>query len=371
MAEEPRRVVLMCGGPSAEYVVSLTSARTVAHYLDRHRYVMRVACIEETGEWIFPEEVWTSQTPPSRVDKLFDLLDMPEYCPSGYLTRRSPAEGIARLLQWRADIVLPIMHGAYGEDGRIQGLLDFIGIPFVGPGVMASALCMDKKRAKDFVAAHGLRTPRAMTLSTGTPAAHREDQLEACGNLLGWPVVVKPNSGGSSVGAGIARNPEELRGLVARATDADSEVLVEEYILGTEVTCAVLDLAESFGGRLVCPPTAIRPKTSTFFDFDAKYRPGASEEITPGDLPEQVLNRIQAMAEKAHDVLGCYGMSRSDMIVDEEGQPVFLETNTIPGMTPTSLLPQGAAALGINMTTLFTGLIEGTFQKLIETRAKK
>lgn len=371
MAEEPRRIVLMCGGPSAEYVVSLTSARTVAHHLDRHRYLLRVACVEETGEWIFPEETWTSDTPPSRVDKLFDLLDMPEYCPSGYLTRRAPAEGLARLMQWRTDIVLPIMHGAYGEDGRLQGLLDFVGIPYIGSGVLASALCMDKKRAKDFVAANGIRTPRAMVLSSKTPATMREDQLEACGNLLGWPLVVKPNSGGSSLATGLARNADELRALVARASEHDSEVLIEEYIVGTEVTCAVLDLAESFGGRMVCPPTAIRPKSSTFFDFDSKYRPGATEEITPANLPPPVINRIQAMAEKAHDTLGCFGMSRTDMIVDAQGQPIYLETNTLPGMTPTSLLPQGAAALGISLTTLMTGLVEGVFQRLIEAKAKK
>jgi D-alanine-D-alanine ligase len=210
-----------------------------------------------------------------------------------------------------------------------------------------------------------------MMLLATSPGAHREDQLAAAGNLLGWPLVVKPNRGGSSLGAGVASNGEELRALVNRAFDADGEVLVEQLVRGVEATCAVLDLAESFGGRLVCPPTEIRPRSSAFFDFDAKYRPGATLEITPAELPDEVIHRIQAMAEKVHELLGCRGMSRTDVIVGADGQPVFLEVNTIPGMTPTSLLPQGAAALGINMTTLLTGMIEGVFEKLIETRARR
>ncbi|MDK2973553.1 MAG: D-alanine-D-alanine ligase [Candidatus Sumerlaeota bacterium] len=371
MSGDPRKILLLCGGPSAEYVVSLTSARAAAHNLDRHRYLLRVACIEENGEWIIPEEVWSTETPPSRIDKLFDLLDMPELCPTGYLTHRSPAEALARIQQWRPNIVLPIIHGAFGEDGRLQGLLDFFGLPYIGSGVLANALCMDKRRTKDFMSAQGVRVSRHMLFASHTSAEQREDQFAAAGNLLGWPLVVKPNIGGSSLSCGLARDADELRNLVHRAFDADTEVLVEQYVSGREVTCGVLDLAESFGGRIVCPPTEIRPRASRFFDFDAKYRPGASDEITPPDMPETVINRIQAVAEKAHDLLGCNGMSRSDMIVDADGQPVFLETNTIPGLTPTSLLPQGAAALGINMTTLLTGMIEGVFQRLVETRTRR
>lgn len=371
MASTPRKVLILCGGPSAEYVVSLTSARAAAHNLDRHRYRLRIAAIEEDGSWTFPEEEWTAETPPSRVDKLFDLLDLPELCPVGYLSRRTAAEGIARLQQWRPDVVLPVMHGAYGEDGRVQGLLDFLGAAYVGSGVLPSALAMDKRRAKDFLAAHGIRTPKHMLLSSSATTAHREDQIDAVGNLLGWPLVVKPNRGGSSIASGLANSPDEVRQLAHRGFDADTEVLVEEFIAGREATVSVLDLAESFGGRLVTPPTEIRPKSAKFFDFDAKYRPGASEETTPADMPDDVLNRIQAVAEKAHDLLGCHGMSRTDVIVDEAGQPVFLELNTIPGLTPTSLLPQGAAALGIHMTTLLTGLIEGVLERIVDERVRR
>ncbi len=366
-----RKVALLCGGPSAEYVVSLTSARCVAHALDRHRYRIRVFCIQEDGNWVCPEEEWTAATYPSRIEKLFDLLDNPEYCPSGFFKIRTPEEGLRRLCEWAPHAALPIMHGAYGEDGRLQGLLDFLSIPYAGSGVLASALAMDKRRTTSFLGAHGIRVPRHLVLRSSAPRPHRDDQLAGAGGMLGWPLVVKPCSCGSSIATTIAHDAEELYRGVTRAFEVDDEVLLEELITGTEVTCAVLDLAEGFGGRLVCPPTEIHPTTGPLFDFDNKYRPGGAEEITPARLPEPVLQRIQTVAEKAHDLIGCFGMSRSDLIVPEDGMPVFLELNTIPGMTPTSLLPQGAAALGISMSAMLTGLIEGVFESLIERTARE
>ena len=367
----PRKVALLCGGPSTEFVVSLTSARCVAHAIDRHRYRLRVFCVMEDGSWVCPEEEWDGQTLPSRIEKLFDLLDNPEYCPTGFFKRRAPIDGIRRLSEWGCHIALPIMHGAYGEDGRLQGLLDFLQIPYAGSGVAASSLAMDKRRTLNFLGSHGIRTARHLILRANTPRAHREDQLAGAGGLLNWPVVVKPSRGGSSIGTAVARDIDELYRAVTRAFESDTEVLLEEHVSGTEVTCGVLDLAEGFGGRIVCPPTEIRPRNGGFFNFDNKYRPGATDEITPAELPEGILSRIQATAEKAHDLLGCQGMSRSDMIVPEDGQPVFLETNTLPGMTSTSLLPQGAAAIGISFTALFTGLIEGVFETLIEKATRE
>ncbi|MGF1572465.1 MAG: D-alanine--D-alanine ligase [Sumerlaeia bacterium] len=371
MVPQPKKILIICGGPSSEYVVSLTSARTVSHHLDRHRYHLRVCCIDEMGSWLMPDEVWSSETPPSRVEKLFDLLDMPDLCPRGFFVNRSLPDGLKKIQEWQPDLILPVMHGSFGEDGRLQGLLDFMGLPYVGSGVQSSSLCMDKRRTKDFVSAHGIRTARHMMLKAHSNTNLLEDQLAACGNLLHWPLIVKPNRGGSSLSSGLAHNDEELRGLVNRAFDADDEVLVEEFISGTEVTCGVLDLAESFGGRVVCPPTMIRPKMGSFFDFESKYRPGATEEITPAPFPDNINHRIQALSEKAHDVLGCHGMSRCDFIVNEDDIPIFLEVNTLPGMTSTSLLPQGAAACGINMTSMLTGLIEGRYERVIEQNARK
>lgn len=367
----PRKIALLCGGPSSEHVVSLTSARCVAHAMDRHRYRIRPFCVLEDGNWICPDEEWTGQTYPSRIEKFFDLLDMPEYCPTGFFTPRSSIDGVRRLCEWGPQMVIPMIHGAYGEDGRLQGLLDFLGVPYICSGVSASALAMDKRRCADFLSSHGIRIPRHIVLRSSTPRAHRDDQLAGAGALLQWPIIVKPSHGGSSIGTAVVHHFESLYRAVMRAFEADDEVLLEERIVGTEVTCGVLDMAESFGGRMVCPPTEIRFKNGELFSFDQKYRPGATEDITPAELPETTLQRIQTIAEKAHDLLGCLGMSRSDLIVPQDGHPVFLETNTIPGMTPTSLLPQGAAELGISMTNLFTGMIEGVLEHIIERKTRK
>jgi D-alanine-D-alanine ligase len=367
----PRKVALLCGGPSAEYVVSLTSARCVAHAMDRHRYRIRPFAVMEDGSWVCPDEEWDGATVPSRIEKLFDLLDNPEYCPNGYFKIRPAVEGIRRLCEWGPNIVLPIMHGAYGEDGRLQGLLDFLGIPYVGSGVAASSLAMDKRRTSNFLAAQGIRVARHIILRGVSPRAHREDQLQGAGALLGWPIMVKPSRCGSSIASAVAKTTDELHRAASRAFEVDTEVLLEEFIRGTEVTCGVLDLAEGYGGRIVCPPTEIRTRVGDFFNFDNKYRPGATEEITPAQLPEPIIHRIQTIAEKAHDLLGCQGMSRSDMIIPEDGQPVFLETNTLPGMTSTSLLPQGAAELGISMAAMLTGMIEGVFETMIEKKARE
>ena len=367
----PRKVAILCGGPSTEYVVSLTSARNCAHAIDRYRYRIRVICLQEDGAWVMPEEEWNAETPPSRIEKLFDLLDVPEYCPTGYFKQRTAPEGIARLMQWQPDIVMPIMHGAWGEDGRIQGLLDILGLPYIGSGVAPSALAMDKRRTVDYLAAQGIRISRHVLMRSSSPRSHREDQIAAASGLLGWPIIVKPSRGGSSVATAVANTQDELYRAVCRAFEVDSELLLEQFVKGREVTCAVLDLAEAYGGRIICPPTEIRPRGNGLFTFDAKYTPGATEEITPAPMPEEILNRIQVMAEKSHDLLGCRGLSRTDMIVPEDGQPVYLETNTMPGMTGTSLLPQGAAEVGISMTALLTGLVEGVFETIIEQRTRE
>ncbi len=366
-----RKVALICGGPSSEFVVSLTSARCVAHAIDRQRYEVRVFCILEDGSWVCPEEVWNNSTYPSRIEKLFDLLDYPEFCPTGFFSQHPPVEGLRRLVNWAPSMILPVMHGAYGEDGRIQGMMDMMNLPYIGSGVTASALAMDKRRALNFISAHGIRVARHLILRTETPRAHREDQLAGAGTLLGWPLVAKPSHGGSSVATAICKDLDELYRAVTRAFESDDDVILEEYVVGTEVTCGVLDLAESFGGRIICPPTEIRIKNGDFFDFDNKYRPGATEEITPAEIDEPLTHRVQTIAEKAHDLLGCKGLSRTDMIIPEDGQPVFLETNTFPGMTNTSLLPQGAAELGISLTALLTGLIEGVYESIVEKKARE
>ncbi len=364
--------------------------------MDRARWEVRVACILQDGLWAMPRQILGPAMAPTDIDKLFDLLEMPDLAPRGYLNLASVGEAVARLTgPERPDLIFPVTHGAFGEDGRLQGLLDFIGVPYAGSGVLGSALAMDKVRACELVEAHGIRTPRRLVAGQGHAPWNAEQTARLVEDHLGWPVFVKPACGGSSVGAAPAACASELDECVRQAASFGGAVLIEERIEGMEVTCGVIELAgcgacdepgsacecgaelsegslcasgdaAGLSGapgravlhRVACPPTAIRPRGAEFFDYESKYRPGASEEITPAPLDREVLRRIQEIAERAHVLLGCRGLSRTDMIVTPEGEPVYLETNTLPGMTPTSLLPQGARAIGLDMTQLLSLMIE-------------
>jgi len=375
-----RRAMILCGGQSPEHAVSLVSGRCCAHSLDRDRWDVDVACILTDGRWALPRRPFGPADAPADVDKLFDILELPDYCPRGYLRLAGVGEAMEYLSgPERPDVIFPVTHGTRGEDGRLQGLLDFLRIPYAGSGVMASALAMDKTRALEIVEYHGVRAPARLVIGPGRLAWNPERFAQIVAERLGWPVFVKPARGGSSLGAAPASTPTELEDRVMAALALDDTVLIEERITGIEVTCAVIEIAGRgvYGGagaagegpepgaaggmalhRVVCPPTEIVPRSAEFFDFDSKYRPGASEEITPARVEPEVMRRIQETAERAHLALGCRGLSRSDMIVTPEGEPVYLETNTLPGMTPTSLLPQGARALGLDLTQLLNTILE-------------
>lgn len=366
-SEKRARILLLCGGQSPEHGVSLSSGRCCAHALDRSKWELHIGCIFLDGSWAFSPFHIDSSVSVGEIDKLFDVLEMPDLAPAGYLTVVSTGLAIEYLMgKNRPDLIVPVTHGLRGEDGTLQGLLDFLGIPYVGSGVLGSALAMDKVRASEYLEAHGIRTPRRVVVGGGRLAWHPETTAQIVADHLGWPVFVKPSRGGSSLATAMASNPVELAECVEQAAALDSMILIEERIAGTEVTCGVLEIPgcgcfQASGKalhRVICPPTEIRPRQGGFFDFLSKYRPGGSEEITPARLEAEALRHVQEVADRAHVLLGCRGISRTDMIVTAEGEPVFLETNTLPGMTPTSLLPQGARAIGLDMTGLLEALLE-------------
>ena len=244
------------------------------------------------------------------------------------------------------DVVLIALHGTWGEDGRIQGLLDTLGIPYTGSGVLASALAMDKVMAKTMLAAAGLDVPRGAVVGSA-----QGSELEAA-RRIGLPVFVKPVAGGSSVGAAIVHRTEDLGAAVADALRYDDRALIEEYLVGRELTVAVI------GNDDLVPLPVIEIVTKReFFDYKAKYDAGASEEIVPARIPGDVARRAQSLAVKAHQVLGCRGMSRSDFVWNGD-RMATLEVNTIPGMTANSLLPKAAKAAGIDFGDLLTRLLD-------------
>lgn len=372
------RILLLCGGQSPEHAVSLSSGRCCAHALDRTKWELHVGCIFLDGSWAFSPLCIDASVSVGEIDKLFDVLEMPDLAPTGYLNVVSTGMAIEYLMgENRPDLIVPVTHGLRGEDGTLQGLLDFLGIPYVGSGVLGSALAMDKVRASEYLEAHGIRTPRRVVIGGGRLAWHPETTAQLVADHLGWPVFVKPSRGGSSIATAMASNPVELAECIEQAAALDSMILVEERIQGMEITCGVLEIpgcgcfqAEGTAlHRVICPPTEIRPRQGGFFDYASKYRLGGSEEITPARLEAETLRHVQEVADRAHVLLGCRGLSRTDMIVTAEGEPVFLETNTLPGMTPTSLLPQGARAIGLDMTGLLEALLEAALAAARKTPA--
>jgi D-alanine-D-alanine ligase len=299
-------VALLAGGKSAEREVSLKSGEQVFQALDKDRY---------------------------------EVL------------RYDPRDDLPRLARDAAkiDVALIILHGRLGEDGTIQGLLDSLGIPYQGSGVLGSALAMNKILSKQLYIQAGLPVaPHVIMDKKGS---------ESIGNVcdrLKLPVVVKPEHEGSSIGLSIVRSENDLSKAVEAAWQFDRRCMLEQFIPGMEITCGVLgnDTLEALPLIEIIPGEGYE-----FFDYKAKYTPGASKEICPARLPAETTRKAQEYGLRAHRALCCRGYSRTDMIV--EGENIYvLETNTIPGMTQTSLFPQAAAAAGLSFSALLDRLIE-------------
>lgn len=270
------------------------------------------------------------------------------------------ARALARLSDSDIAAVMIMIHGAGGEDGRLQSALELAGIPFTGSGAAASALAIDKARCQTWFARRGLPVSEFQILR----GPEIRDPARVAGVIggIGIPCVVKPAECGSSVGVTIVREESALEGALAAAARHSAFILVEKFLAGREFTCGVLDRAETgtgAGARSVprpLPVTEIIPPADRFFDYEAKYTPGLTREVTPAGIDADLTARIQSLALRAHTEAGCRGFSRTDFIVTADG-PRILEINTIPGMTGTSLLPQAAAAEGIAMPALVEAII--------------
>ena len=271
--------------------------------------------------------------------------------PNGYDVRRyDPATDIPRLIADASsiDVALIILHGTGGEDGTVQGLLDLLNIPYQCSGPLGSAIAMNKLASKRLYLQAGIPVPAYMSFNAGEPI-----DGDGCVAQLGLPIVVKPASGGSSIGIDIVRSKDRLRQAFDKAFALDHTVLLEEYIAGTEITGAVLG-----NNTLQALPLVeiIPEKNHDFFDYEAKYKKGETREICPARISGTLTEKAQNLAAKAHDALFCKGYSRTDMIV--RGDDIYvLETNTIPGMTPESLLPLAAKTAGMDFCQLLDRLI--------------
>ncbi len=261
----------------------------------------------------------------------------------------------AALLKNEPDVAYIALHGKFGEDGTVQGLLDILGIPYVGSGVLASALGMNKYMSKQIFRQNGIPVARDVLIrrqDLREPVDHQIHQLKA---TIGLPAVVKPNSQGSTVGVTIVRNETDFAGAIATAFSVDEEALVEQYIPGIEVTVAVIG---NLHPRALPVIEIISTSKSAFYDYESKYTKGLSQHIIPARLPSQVLVQIQEISVRAYKAIGCRGFARVDLRVHEDtGDPFVLEINTLPGMTETSLVPDAARAEGIEFPELVELLI--------------
>ena len=251
----------------------------------------------------------------------------------------------------KADFAFIALHGAPGEDGLIQAMLDTVGCPYQGSGPAGSFLALNKAAAKELLRQNGLPTPDWVLLPRRPEPGWTPP--------FAFPLFIKSNIGGSSLGLERVTGPEGLDAALDRLFSGGGEYIVEPAVDGVEVTCGVLESPE--GGIKALPPILIQPKTAAregeFFDYVAKYTPGAADEICPAPLPEAVTARVQELSLAAHRILGLADYSRSDFIVRGDGEPVFLEVNTLPGMTANSLLPKAAAVTGMSFEQLIGHLI--------------
>ena len=317
-----KNIAVMAGGASAEAGISLNSAKVVCEYLDKEKYNVYKILIEGND--------WVDEQTRTFIDKNDFTLTI-----SG--------------TKMNFNAVFVAIHGTPAEDGKLQGYLDMMGIPYNCCGVLAAALTFDKNRTKEYLAPFGVLSAKAIA---GIPSISTADLITKVNYLLSYPVFVKPNQNGSSYGASLVHSKEELGAAIKLGFEYDDKILIEEYIKGTEVTCGVID----YQGKITALPlTEIRSKSS-FFDYKAKYE-GNSKEVTPAEIDPTLATKIQDTAVFIYQQLDFKGMCRIDFII-RDGKYYMLEVNSVPGLSAESIVPQQARAMGLTLTQLFSNSLE-------------
>ena len=327
------RVAVLAGGRSSEHEISLSSARSVVCALDPERYDVVAIEIGRDGAWALPAGVAARRNLPPTTGSIETLPVVADSPPA--------------LALREVDVVLPVLHGPFGEDGTVQGLLELAGVAYVGPGVLASALCMDKDVFKQVMRAQRIPVAEHVALRPGDPIS----------NPFGYPVFVKPARLGSSVGISKVRAEAELGPAVELARRHDDKVLVEEFVAGTEIEVAVLGSNRAPQASL---PGQVVSYLADWYDFASKYDEGGSELVVPPPgLSDAQIERAQRVAVQAFVATDCEGMARADFFVREsDGEIVMNELNTIPGFTATSFYTRLFEASGVGYGEILDRLIE-------------
>jgi len=364
MSEQPRkpRVAVVFGGRSTEHAISCVSAGSVLSAIDRAAYDVVPVGITPEGRWVLapdePEKLAITGTTLPAVEESGAAVVLSGDPTVRELVVQEPGQVPGTLGE--VDVVFPLLHGPYGEDGTIQGLLELAGVHYVGSGVFASAAAMDKGHMKALFGAHGLPIGPYVLLGP------REDDAAVLARVevLGWPVFVKPCRGGSSLGITKVHDPEGLSAAVAEARRHDPRVIVEAAVAGREIECGVLERPD--GGRpdaSVCAEVTVHGDHE-FYDFEAKYMPDSGTVLdVPALVPAEVQAEVQRLAVAAFEALGCEGLARVDFFLRPDGSLVVNEVNTMPGFTPTSMFPLMWAASGLDYPALVDRLLQAALSR--------
>ncbi len=356
------RLMILCGGRSAEHEVSLTSARSVLQVLDPQRYEVLVVGITRSGRWILDPALQQAiqEGLPSIEDE-----DWQQGVPwlQGLL---QVFDGRLAKPEYRPTVVFPLLHGPFGEDGTVQGLLEILGVPYVGAGVLGSAVGMDKAVTKDLLQAFQVPVVPYLVFREDTEAS-LEDLAREAEEFLSFPMFVKPVNLGSSVGITKVKRPEDLVPALKRAFLYDTRVIVEQGVEpAREIEVSVLGTAPPE----VSVPGEIVPSRE-FYDYEAKYLDEGSRLLIPAPLDEDLTTRVQNLARLAFLALGLEGMARVDFLLDAETEEVFVnEVNTIPGFTPISMYPKLWEASGLPYAKLIDRLVDLALERFEQRRQK-
>jgi D-alanine-D-alanine ligase len=360
MSRDKVRVAVVFGGRSSEHAISCVSAGAVMSHLDRDKYEVIPVGITRAGAWVLgtddPRELVISDRHLPAVDETRTALALPGDPTRAGLVVLDPAR--AGEVLTGVDVVFPVLHGPWGEDGTIQGLLEMAGVPYVGAGVFASAASMDKEFAKKLLAADGLPVGDLVVLRLGTTTLTPPQR-----ERLGLPVFVKPARAGSSVGITRVADWSELDAAIGFAREHDPKVLVEAALVGREVECAVLEFPD--GAVRASMPAEIRivgaradGTKPEFYDFEAKYLDDVCEFDIPAKLDDAVTEQVRVMAVAAFRAVDGQGLARVDFFVGPSGELTVNEVNTMPGFTPISMYARAWAVTGVDFSTLLTTLVE-------------
>ena len=352
---EKRALAVLFGGQSSEHEVSLMSARSILENLDQEKYRLYPVGITKEGRWLLYEGPYSGLEDGSWQEKGVPAFLAPDPQVHGLVALEGDRARVIPI-----DCVFPALHGKNGEDGSIQGLFQLSGVPYVGCGVLSSAVCMDKAVTHTLLSAADIRQAHYLWFYAHRYAAAPEAIRNKIEARLNFPVFVKPANAGSSVGVSKVERPEDLDAAIRKAVREDGKVVVEEGVKGQEVECAVLGQGDSAQASMVGEIGA----SAQFYDYDDKYINGTSQLYIPARIPEDVAEKIRQTAVRAYRQLGCSGLARVDFFVTEgEREVVLNEINTLPGFTSISMYPKLWTACGLSYPALLDRLVELALEK--------